>query len=103
MKVLSFNIRHGGGSRVERIQRAIASHAPDLVVLPEFRNNAAGKILREWLTSFGHHSQAAGTTAAPVQNSVLLASHAFRRLEFPELGDEARRCVAVQQGSLTVF
>jgi exodeoxyribonuclease-3 len=104
MKVLSFNIRHGGGSRIERIQDVIASHAPDLVILPEFRNNAAGKLLREGLMGFGHRYQAAGVTAAPVHNSVLLASrHAFKQLEFPELGDEARRCVAVQDGGLTVF
>jgi exodeoxyribonuclease-3 len=104
MKFLSFNIRHGGGSRVERIQQVIAGHAPDVLVLPEFRNNPAGEKLRSWLRTFGHVEQSVPATELPGHNSVLLSSRLpFRRLEFPALGAEARRCVAVKFGSLTVL
>src|SRR4051812_12327263 len=74
LKIISFNIRHGGGSRVTRIEEAIAGHAPDVVVLPEFRNNPAGATLRSWLAAQGHVHQSAGTTLLPAHNSVLVAS-----------------------------
>jgi exodeoxyribonuclease III len=104
MKFVAFNIRHGGGSRVEKIQRVITSHNPDVLILSEFRNNAAGESLRRWLDSFGHIHQAAGVTEATSHNSVLVSARVpLTRLEFPTLGPEARRCVAVRLGRLTLF
>jgi hypothetical protein len=32
MKILSWNIRQGGGSRIERIQTVIAAHNPEILV-----------------------------------------------------------------------
>jgi endonuclease/exonuclease/phosphatase family metal-dependent hydrolase len=64
LKILSWNIRHGGGSRVIRIQSVIADHKPDILILSEFRNNAAGLNLRHWLSDFGHKFQAAGNAQA---------------------------------------
>ena len=101
---MAFNIRHGGGSRIERIQRSIASHAPDVLIVPEYRNNAAGATLRRWLGEFGHRYQAAGVTAEPAHNSVLVSSRLpFREIVFPTLGAEARRCVAVKIGRITLL
>ena len=37
MKLLSWNIQHGGGTRDVRIVGAIAEHNPDLIALTEFR------------------------------------------------------------------
>ena len=37
MKLLSWNIQHGGGTRDVRIVSAIADHNPDLIALTEFR------------------------------------------------------------------
>jgi exodeoxyribonuclease III len=104
MRFVSFNIRHGGGSRVERIQNVIAGHEPDVLVLPEFRNNAAGAALRRWLEAFGHKHQAAPKTEAPAHNSVLVSSRLpFTTVDYPELGTEARRCMAVKLGRLKLF
>src|SRR5438046_8371782 len=38
MKLLSWNIQHGGGTRDVRIVSAIAGHSPDLIALTEFRS-----------------------------------------------------------------
>ena len=54
MRILSGNIRHGGGSRIGRIQEVISGHSPDVLVLPEFRNNPAGDSLRDWLKTYEH-------------------------------------------------
>jgi exodeoxyribonuclease-3 len=104
VKIVALNLRHGGGSRIPRIEAAFAAHAPDVLILPEFRHNAAGAALRAWLDKFGHRHQLAPATDAPAHNSVLLTARApLRALEFPELGAEARRCVAARLGSLTIF
>lgn len=104
LKLLSFNIRHGGGSRIDRIAEVISGHNPDVLVLPEFRNNPAGEKLRKWLQEFGHRHQAVPPTEESKHNSVLLSARVpFQKLEFPSLAAEARRCVPVKIGSLTIF
>jgi exodeoxyribonuclease III len=104
VKLVSFNIRHGGGSRIARIQETISAHDPDVLIVPEFRNNPAGASLRRGLLEWGHPHQAAGITAKPGENSVLITSRReFDRIEFPELGPETRRCVAIRVGRLTLL
>jgi exonuclease III len=72
MKILAWNIRHGGGSRVEAIASAIAAHAPDIAVLTEFRA-AAGVDLRRLLATHGYRHLLA-PPLAPRQNGVAIAS-----------------------------
>lgn len=44
MKVLSWNIRQGGGRRLEAIVAAIAGHKPDVVVVNELRARTAPQL-----------------------------------------------------------
>ena len=43
MKILSLNIRHGGGKRAQCLLDWTFRHAPDVVVYPEWRNNEVGQ------------------------------------------------------------
>jgi exodeoxyribonuclease-3 len=66
MKLLSWNIQHGGGKRIERIASAIHEHEPDIIVLTEFRNNESGKTLCKLLSKDGfEHSQSSIPTGQP--------------------------------------
>jgi exodeoxyribonuclease III len=104
MKILSWNIRQGGGSRIDRIQNMIMAHNPEILLLSEFRNNAAGKNLRQWLEGFGHQHQAVPETAEPHNNTVLVSSRsAFQRITFPELELNAHRCVGARFNGLTLL
>jgi exodeoxyribonuclease-3 len=68
-----WNIRHGGGSRVPQILEVIASHRPDILVLTEFRHNAAALELCAGLKKQGLKFQAA--PQAPARElSVMIAS-----------------------------
>jgi len=54
MRLLSWNIQHGGGSRVARIIDALASHDPDVIALSEYRTRpgvaiCAALASRGWL------------------------------------------------------
>jgi exodeoxyribonuclease-3 len=47
MKLLSWNIRQGGGSRAARIVAAIAEHDPDVIALSEFRGKPGAHLCAE--------------------------------------------------------
>lgn len=71
--ILSWNIRQGGGNRVEKILKAIRTEAPAILVLAEFRNNDRGVSIRSSLLEFGYVYQVA-SAARGSTNSVLIAS-----------------------------
>ncbi len=71
--ILTLNIRHGGGKRVDAICRFVESVAPDVAVLTEYRRSGIGARLREALATSGLEHQLAGE-AGPRQNGVLLVS-----------------------------
>jgi exonuclease III len=71
-RLLSWNIRHGGGARTESIARAIAAHAPDVAVLIEFRT-IPGRELRRLLKAAGYR-HAVEAPLEPRQNGVAIVS-----------------------------
>ena len=42
MRILTWNLQHGGGSRVERLGEALLSYDADVILLIEYRHNKAG-------------------------------------------------------------
>jgi exonuclease III len=74
MKILTWNILHGGGRRVAQIAVELVERAPDLIVLSEFRGKMAGQ-LRGILAEHGWQHQAlAGDDLPGEANAVLIAS-----------------------------
>jgi exonuclease III len=73
MRLLTWNIRAGGGSRLERIAGALAAHQADVLVMTEYRSGEAGQRLRAVLRDQGY------TWLSPVEppgirNGVLIAT-----------------------------
>jgi len=73
LRVLSWNIQAGGGSRLTGIVKAIRDSKAAIVVLSEFRNNEAGMTIRGKLLKLGYRYQAV-THAEPNANSVIIVS-----------------------------
>ena len=46
MRLLTWNLQHGGGSRIGGIAEALLPYEADVLVLSEFRNNKSGADLR---------------------------------------------------------
>jgi integrase len=46
MRLVTLNLRHGGGRRMPALLAALLGHAPDVVVLTQHRHNAASTLLR---------------------------------------------------------
>ncbi|MBT8233061.1 MAG: hypothetical protein HKO66_08725 [Saprospiraceae bacterium] len=56
-KLLSWNIRQGGGSRITKITKSLQSFNADVIVLSEFRNNEGGHKIRHNLLRLGYRFQ----------------------------------------------
>ena len=75
MRLLTWNIRAGGGKRLAPILAAISGHEADVLVLTEYRSGEAGVRLRAALTDLGY------TWLSPIEppgirNGVLIAARA---------------------------
>ncbi len=74
LRILSWNILHGGGTRCEQILSAIETHDADIVSLQEFRHGTSKPILLEGLKEFGLDAIYAPETSNARENSLVIAS-----------------------------
>jgi exodeoxyribonuclease III len=73
LKILSWNIQQGGGSRSMAICQALAQSGAHIIQLSEFKNNENGAFIKTQLQQAGYIFQYF-TAAFSDQNSVLIAS-----------------------------
>lgn len=73
MRILAWNIRQGGGSRLEGIAAAILAQDADVLVISEYRGGDAGTRLRAMLAAIGY-SHASRSEPPPGRNGVLIAA-----------------------------
>ena len=69
LKILSWNIQQGGGSRLAKILKAIQQMDAQIIVLSEFHNNDSGLKIRTSLIKLGYLHQVVGQTD-PATNTV---------------------------------
>jgi len=73
MLILLLNIRHGGGRRAQALLDWIISKSPDVVVLTEWRDNAAGELLLFGLRATGFNT-ATAVLSGPRCNGIVLGT-----------------------------
>ncbi len=85
MRIVAWNIRAGGGRRVDTIAEQLAAWDADIAVLTEFRDTPPSRALAASLAELGlPHQRSTATTTAPGANEVLVASRwPFRRTRRP--------------------
>lgn len=71
-KIVTWNIRHGGGLRRETVAKSLVGFDADLLVITEFRSGPTGALLSSSLNRAGY--QTAGPQSPPRTNSLLVAS-----------------------------
>src|SRR6516165_1101520 len=72
MRLLAWNIRQGGGSRLPRIADALKHHDADIVVLSEYRGGPSAPRLCAALHALGYRYPTA-LVPPPSRNGVLVA------------------------------
>ncbi len=60
LRILSWNIRQGGGTRLLKICQKLVDSKAEILVLSEFRNNASGHAIRNNLLKAGYKHQYVG-------------------------------------------
>jgi exonuclease III len=98
MRIVSWNIRAGGGRRAEEVAAALASWAPDIAVLAEFRGTPASGAILARLADCGLTYAVSLTDARkPAANGLALASRLpFRRYHARGRPGETGRWLAVE-------
>jgi exonuclease III len=71
-RIVSLNIRQGGGKRIAALADWIAAKMPSAVILPEWRNNNSGQYIRQRFTEGGFATST--PTRSSHSNSILLAA-----------------------------
>jgi exodeoxyribonuclease-3 len=73
MRLLSWNIRQGGGSRLPRIAEALAGHAADILVICEYRGGPSAARLLTALNALGY-AYVSALAPPPSRSGVLVAA-----------------------------
>ncbi len=75
IRILFWNIMHGGGSRANKIVRQIHEWNPDIVALAEFRGTAPSKSIAQSLSNAGYEHQLKTVDPdEPKRNAICIAS-----------------------------
>ncbi len=102
LRIVSWNILHGGGSRCDQILATLEKYQPDIVTLQEFRHGRSKPVLIEGLRSLGLDAICAPETSNARENSVIVAtSLAMRAESFPSVSSPARAieaCIEITAG-----
>ncbi|MGC2412564.1 MAG: endonuclease/exonuclease/phosphatase family protein [Stellaceae bacterium] len=73
LRLLAWNIRHGGGTRLPAITEALTRHEADLLVISEYRGGDSASRLRAALAGLGYAHQTS-LVPPPGKNGVLIAA-----------------------------
>src|SRR4051812_12396082 len=98
MRIISWNIRAGGGKRVEAIAAQLQRWAPDIVSLCEYRATPPSLWLAETLAAQGYvHQLTTAHASTPGRNALLVASrYPLRRLLLRQRPTEPARWLSVR-------
>jgi exodeoxyribonuclease III len=72
IRVVSWNIRHGGGRRLDAIYHALVGHTPDIIILTEYRPSATVPLLGRLASAGWPH--ALTSDPAPRCNGIAILS-----------------------------
>ena len=73
LKIISWNIRQGGGTRITKLISKLAEQASDIIVLSEFRNNHSGQKIRAALLQSGYRFQAVTQAQRDVNSAAIFS------------------------------
>ena len=87
-KILSWNIRQGGGSRIIKICSKLTTLNPSVIALSEYRNNASGQKIRQILLNAGYRYQSVTAAKSDVNSAALFSKLPYNSYLFPEADPE---------------
>ena len=77
LRLLAWNIRQGGGTRLSRIVAAITQHEADVLILSEYRGGESGERLRAALAAIGYVHVSAAAPPLGCNGTLIAARKPF--------------------------
>lgn len=103
MRIVSLNIRHGGGNRGKRLADLLMTLLPDVVVLTEFRLGRSGTLILDQLARAGL-CEVASAARVNRQNSVCVAANrSFQQIQLPPLHGQEHRLMLCDFGDFRLL
>lgn len=104
LKIVTWNILHGGGSRVDLILHTMEQiRDVDIFVLTEFRNNSNGRKIQKWMEANGFSFQFTHPSGSKV-NTILIGSKIEMEFStFQVLGIHAHRVAVAWNRRVKIF
>jgi len=104
MIISTWNLRHGGGSRIKDIINVLNDNIKtDILVLTEFRNNSNKEVLLTSLKKMGY-TYFYSPKSEPKTNTVLIATKQNYNVEyFKELKEHKQRVVKINTPNLSIY
>jgi exodeoxyribonuclease-3 len=104
MKIMTFNILHGGGTRAEKIIDSVLKHDPTTVIFTEYRENKNAKYFREVLFKNGYHSFSTSSIDPKINGVAVISKEPFITTTYPfELGDQSQRAILASFKEISVL
>tara|TARA_Y100000996_G_scaffold397774_1_gene365161 strand:+ start:77 stop:769 length:693 start_codon:yes stop_codon:yes gene_type:complete len=104
MIITTWNIRQGGGKRIQGIIDFIKINSnSDVLILTEYRNNLNKEIIEKSLKDFGYINIIT-TNSEPRINSILVACKTeFKAEVFNQLKDHRQRVIKIKSPNLSIY
>ncbi len=109
MRILTWNLQHGGGSRILRLTDAMLSYDADVIFLNEFRHNKPCEGLRSRLIEAGYayqfapHEETRKNIIFAASKTPFEATSFPGQLSDPKLGDFTARLLLVRIAGMNLF
>lgn len=104
MKIITWNIRQGGGTRINKVICSIKDYKADIIVITEYRNNENGLELRKFLLDNGYLFQIVPMVDKN-KNTLLIAARSdfSSQLFLQDLHEDYFRVVKVENNDLCLY
>lgn len=83
LKILSWNIQQGGGSRVLKICSQLIQFAAEIIILSEYKNNANGAKIRTQLLTAGYRYQNVSAATSDQNSAAIFSKLPSNHILFP--------------------
>jgi exonuclease III len=104
MKIVTLNIRHGGGTRVPAILQYLSTQDADVIVLTEYRDNANAAEMRFGLLEQGLIHFSASAIDAKTNSVGIFSRRPFEPRTYPYLAfNDRHRLVSARIDDLEIF
>src|SRR5271170_909003 len=101
IRIISLNIRHGGGAKGADLAHWLLRKAPSVIVLPEWRETNPGRLIRERLKASGFRTEASPRAIATINRVLMAAKDLATHQEITPPGSRAGdlRFIELTQGT----